>query len=267
MFLKNIDLTKALDAVVYRAKFNNKLCDVKMILSSVEFGFSQLMCTQSGWSEKAIMWNKSTDDSLAQPLCKDHSNLIYSPSKDRHDFEAELRNDSSALFSLQRLIVVVQEQMEYLISENSNKEMVEYSKIKEKLEKEYEDLKNTLNVMNVKAKQITTKETKTSKALKYEDLTFVIPNSNKWIKSIQELLKLMFEANMKSEIESKLKAILNWSSRIDQYNEESKSSSVYSVPDEIYDKELELCKIPIQTLKKSEGAREESSNFGKSCDY
>ena len=55
MFLKSIDLTKALDAVVYRAKIDNKLCDVKMILSSVEYGFSQLLCTQSDCSEKAIM--------------------------------------------------------------------------------------------------------------------------------------------------------------------------------------------------------------------
>ena len=55
---------------------------------------------------------------------------------------------------------------------------------------------------------------------------------------------------MKPEITSKLKAILNWSAGIDQYKEESKSSSVYSVPEEIYGKEFELCKIPTQTLKK-----------------
>ena len=55
MFLKKIDLIMALDAIVYRAKIDNKLCDVKMILSSVEYGFRLLMCTQSDCSENAIM--------------------------------------------------------------------------------------------------------------------------------------------------------------------------------------------------------------------
>ena len=142
--------------------------------------------------------------------------------------------------------------------------MVSYSNIKEKLEEEYGDLKNTLNDMTVKAKQITAKK-KRSKAPKYEPLSFVMPDSNKWIQSILGLLRLMLEANMKSEIDSKLKAILNWSAGIDQYKEETKSSSVYSIPDEIYGKEFELCKIPTQTLKKSEGSAKESSQTSKSC--
>ena len=266
IFLKNIDLTKALDAVVYRAKIDNKLCDVKMILSSVEYGFNQLLCTQSDCSAKAIMWHKLSNDTPAELYCEEHSNLVDPSSKGQHYFESELKKDRSALKSLERLLVVVQEQMEYLISENINKDMIAYSNIKEMLEVEYGDLKNILNDMTVKAKLIATKKTKTSKFPKYEPLSFVMPDSNKWIQSILNFLRLMFEANMKSEIDSKLKAILNWSAGIEKYKEESKSSSVYSVPDEIYGKEFELCKIPTQTLKKSEGAREESSNFGKSCD-
>ena len=199
MFLKNIDLTKALDAVVYRAKIDNKLCDVKMILSSVEYGFSQLFCTQPDCSEKAIMWHKSSNDTPAGLYCKEHSNLVDPSSEGQHDFDGELRKDRSTLMSLERLLVVVQEQMEYLISENFNKDMVAYSNIKEKLEEEYEDLKNTLNDMTVKAKQITTNKTKTSKAPKYEPLSFVMPDSNKWIKSILELLRLIFEATQNSK--------------------------------------------------------------------
>ena len=267
MFLKSIDLTKALDAIVYRAKIDNKLCDVKMILSSVEYGFNQLMCTQSDCSENAIMWHKRINDTPAELYCEEHSNLVDPSSEGQHYFDSELKKDRSALKFLERLLVVVQEQMEYLISEIANKDMIAYSNIKEKFEEEYGDLKNTLNDMTVKAKQITTKKTETSKAPKYEPLSFVMSDSDKWIKSILRLLRLIFEANMKSEIESKLKSILNWSAGIDQYKEESKSRSVYSVPDEIYGKEFELWKIPTQTLKKSEGAREESSNFGKSCDY
>ena len=108
--------------------------------------------------------------------CEEHSNLVGPSSEGQHDFDDELKRDKSALKSLERLLVVVQEQMEYLTSENDNKDMVAYSNIKEKLEEEYVDLKNTLNDMTVKAKQITTK---TSKAPKYEPLSFVMPDSDK----------------------------------------------------------------------------------------
>ena len=250
MFLKSIDLIKALDAVVYSAKINNKLWDVKMILSSVEYGFNQLICTQSDCSEKAIMWHKHSIDTPAKLYCEEHSNFVDPSSEGQHYFDGELKKDRKALKSLERLLIVIQEQMEYLMSENSNKDMIAYSNINEKFEEEYEDLKNTLNDMTVKAKQITTNKTKTSCTPKYEPLSFVMPYSEKWIQSILGLLRLMFEANMKYETDLKLKAILNWSAGIDQYKEESKSSSVYSVPDEIYGKEFELCKIPTQTLKK-----------------
>ena len=250
MFLKKIDLIKALDAVVYHAKIDNKLWDVKMIISSVEYGFSQLICSQSDCPEKAIMWHKRSNDTPAVLYCEEHSNLVDPLSENQHYFDGELKKDKKTLNSLERLLVVVQEQMEYLISENANKDMVAYNNITEKLEEEYEDLKNTFNDMTVKAKQITTNKTKASKAPKYEPLSFVMPDAEKWIQNILLILRLIFEANMKSEIDSKLKAILNWSAGIDQYKEESKSSSVYSIPDEIYGQEFELCKIPTQTLKK-----------------
>ena len=154
MFLKNIDLIKALDAIVYRAKIDNKLCDVKMILLSVEYGFSQLLCTQSACSEKAKMWHKHSNDIPAELYCEEHLHLVDPSSEGQQYLNSELNKDRSALKSLERLLVVVQEQMEYLISENANKDMVTYRKIKKKLEEEYGDLKNTLKDMTVKAKQI-----------------------------------------------------------------------------------------------------------------
>ena len=51
MFLENIDIVKALDAIVYEVKINNELWDVKMIMPCIEYGFSQLSCGQSGWSK------------------------------------------------------------------------------------------------------------------------------------------------------------------------------------------------------------------------
>ena len=113
-----------------------------------------------------------------------------------------------------------------------------------------ENLKNTLNDMTVNAKQIVAKKTITNKPPQYEPLSFVKSDYKKWKQSIFEILRLIFEANLKDEIESKLKTILNWSAGIEKYKEESKSSLICSVPDKIYGREFELWKIPTQTLKK-----------------
>ena len=103
MFLKKIDLIKAFDAVVYRAKFDNKLCDVKMILSSVEYGFNKLMCIQSDCSEKAIMWYKRKNDTPAELYCEEHSNLVDPSREGQHYFDSELKKDRKSLKSLERL--------------------------------------------------------------------------------------------------------------------------------------------------------------------
>ena len=76
-------------------------------------------------------------------------------------------------------------------------------------------------------------------------------------------MRLIFEASVKPEIEAKLKAILNWSAGIEQCKEESKSNSVYSVPNEIYGKEFELCKVPTQALKKVKELEERAQLWQK----
>ena len=139
--------------------------------------------------------------------------------------------------------------MEYLKADNPNKDMVAYSNIEERLFKEYENLKNTLSGMSLKANQIINKEV-TERTPRYEHFTFVKLDSESWVKSIHEILRLIFEVNLQLEIDAKLKTILKWSAGIDQWEEEVKSNLVYSVPEEIYGEDIELCKIPTQTLKK-----------------
>ena len=85
--------------------------------------------------------------------------------------------------------------------------------------------------------------------LRYEPLSYIKIYSDKWVESISQILKFIFEANMKSEIELKLKTILNWSGILNQNKEEAKQSQVNPVQKEIYGKTLELWKIPTQTLK------------------
>ena len=150
-----------------------------------------------------------------------------------------------------------------MINGDTNKDMIAYNNIKAKLDEEYTNLKNTLNDMTVKAEQIVAKKANTDKPPKFELFSFVKSDSEKWRQNIIEVLKLIYEVNLKSEIETKLNIILNWSAGIEQYKEESKSSSVYSVPDKIYEKELKLCKIPTQTLKKLKELENRIQNIAK----
>ena len=121
--------------------------------------------------------------------------------------------------------------------------------------------------ITIKAKNIAPNKTKNGKSLSYESLTFVKSDSEKWVQSIEKLLRLIFEINMKYEIEERIKAILNWSAGIDEYEEEVKSSLFYTVPDKVYGKNFDLCKIPTQSLKKIEELekRIQILNFGKNC--
>ena len=46
MFLEDIDLLKILDATVYKTKITNESYDISKIITSINFGFSNLMCTK-----------------------------------------------------------------------------------------------------------------------------------------------------------------------------------------------------------------------------
>ena len=163
MLLKDIDLTMALDAIFYRAKIDNKFCNVKTIISNVKDGFSQLKCTQSGCSEKVAMWHKLSNDIPAKLYCEEHSNLVALQSESRHYFDNELKDNWRILTYIERLLVVVQEQMECLISENANNDTTEYREIKANIDEGYWNLKNILRDMTVKAEKIIAKEAKTDK--------------------------------------------------------------------------------------------------------
>ena len=109
---------------------------------------------------------------------------------------------------------------------------------------------NNLRDLTFNAEQISGKNTKNDKGTRYEPLLFVQLNSEKWIEGWIEILRLIYEVNMKNEIDAKLKTISNWSAGIEHWEEKNKSNSNYSVPDEIYGEYFELCKIPTLTLKK-----------------
>ena len=180
MFMKKIDLVKALDAIVYRVKITNQLCNVKEIIVNLEHGYNKLTCTQHECSDKAIAGLKINEDSPAELYCKTHSSSVDPLSEGYRDLNSELKKSKFTLKSLERLLVVVEEQMEYLRSKEINKDIATYNKVKEQLDEVYNGLSGILNEMMMKAKRIIMKQGKISKGSKYDDLSFVKSDYEKW---------------------------------------------------------------------------------------
>ena len=169
------------------------------------------------------------------------------------------------LRSLERLLIVLQEQMEYLKNSDTDKDMDTQKLIKDEYDKEFYILKNSLLDLTVKAKKIIVAEEKGEKTSKYESLSFVKQDCEKCKKSILQILRFIYEINMKTEIDAKLNTILNWSEGIDQIDEENKSNFNNTVPKEIYGKKVKLCKIPIQTLNKVKELEERVHKLAKAA--
>ena len=100
MFLKEIDLIRILDATVYNAKIDNKLCDVKMIISNIRKGCDSLKCTQVDCIQKAVMLHKLSKDTPAELYCEEHSNLVDPLKEGLHNFDAELKKKIYLFWSL-----------------------------------------------------------------------------------------------------------------------------------------------------------------------
>ena len=146
------------------------------------------------------------------------------------------------------MLVVVQEQIQYVRNEDIDRDMVTYNKVKNQIDEEYSSLKSTLTDLTIKAQKIISEDR--SKAFKYESISFVSLYYEKCVSIILKLFRIIFEVNMKPEIESKLKIILKWSKGINIFKEEAKLDQSYIIPNDIYEQDIELCKIPTQTLKK-----------------
>ena len=163
------------------------------------------------------------------------------------------------------MLIVYQEQMEWVKSPESRIDMKIFNKFKGQLDEECDNLTSILSDMTVKAKQIINEEENTNKALKYEQVSFAESDSERCRKSILQVLRIISEINMKPEIDSKLNMFLNWSENINEIDEfDDLDSSIFN---KIYGKTFELCKIPTQTLEKMKLLEKKSSNFSKDSDH
>ena len=250
MFLDKFNLLKTLDAIVYKAKIDNKICNFNKIIEGIKLGYDKLKCTQPKWNKKAVMYLKADEDGLADLFCQKHSKSVDPFIEGQHELNSELNKHIKILKSLENMFIVFQEQMEWVKSPESRKNTDIFNKFKTQLDEECDSLINILSDMTVKAKKIISEEENTNKAQKYELVSFIKSDSERCRKSILQVLRIISEINMKSEIESKLNMLLNWSENINEIYEEEKEDLDYSISSNIYGKTFNLCKIPTQNLEK-----------------
>ena len=191
---------------------------------------------------------KVEEDDIAELFCQKDLKKVDPFSEDQYELNSELNKHIKILKSLENMLIVYQEQMEWVKSPESRIDIKIFNKSKGQLDEECDNLKRILSDMTVKAKQIISEEGNTNKAHKYELVSFAKSDSERCQKSILQVLRIISEINMKPEIESKLNMFLNWSENINEIYEFDDLDS--SISNKIYGKTFELCKIPTQTLEK-----------------
>ena len=112
-----------------------------------------------------------------QIFCESHANPTEHPTKP-HTFESELSVSKVSLYSIEKLLVIVQEQLCLVKSENTEKDLTLYRRSEDELDSQFDELKLTLKNMKERVKHIfknvnTSNGTNTMQKIKYESLSFI----------------------------------------------------------------------------------------------
>ena len=135
-----------------------------------------MKCSQSECCNKAIAVSKVKSDTPAQLYCDIHAESIDLSSEELHILETELKEAIGALESMERMLLILQEQMEYMRCKDIDLDKIALERVEGQIVDEYKSLTSNLNEMMVKAKQSTIDGSK-SQALRYESFSFVKPDS------------------------------------------------------------------------------------------
>ena len=157
----------------------------------------------------------------------------------KYSFEDLLFNEKLILNYLEKLLIVVQEQMGYMESDNFKLDQMEYSLDKEDIHIEFKSLTNKLNVMTEMSETIIYNKKGDEKVVDIGYLHRFKDFSEDCVQAVVRLLNLCNEINLKPKVESKVKTILNLNKTLSK-NENKNINIIDSVPNEIYGQEIEL---------------------------
>ena len=235
-----------MSSIFIPTKFDNKLCDFKKIKENIQIGFENLKCTQQNCNETATIYIKDSIDNPAILYWKDHSYKVRD-SENELSLNRLLSNQISNLNYLERLLIVLQYEMEYLESILFKFDQQESKSYKEKIKNEKDNITNDLNKMAVMSETIICNKKGDEKSVDLTNLHRFKDYSKHWVRTVFEILKLIYEINLKLKVESEVNMILNLNEELSQ-SENEKNNKYILIPDETYGEEIDLWKVPTQRL-------------------
>ena len=245
--MENIDLCQALKGTIFKTKFN-KLWDIKKIIRDIEAGFTSLMCDHCN-KQASFTWggNQETPYKL---YCEGHFEVFGSHFLSPINLKNNLRYYTIVLNELERLLIHLQEKIEYFNIDSDKKNPDLYQKVKGLIEDNFGELNTLLESLSSKCFRVNLLNTKTissNNKMKYENLTFIKDDCDKCRNTIFNILSMIPEVCVKIESDSLIQVIIDSNGGV-SLEEETKENLTSSVPDDIYEKEYHLVHIPTQSL-------------------
>ena len=106
---QDIDFSKMLDSIIYTAEIDNKLSKLKKVITNIQTGFKNLICTQDSCIEKATFYFQIDKDTPAKIYWDNHSNEIDPLRNKLSRLDKKLNKQILNLNYLERLLILVQE--------------------------------------------------------------------------------------------------------------------------------------------------------------
>ena len=248
--MEDFDLINALDAKVYKLDTTNLNININDLIVKINNGFSKLICTQPECNQKAIMYIKNLGDTSTKVYWEEHTKLYENNSNHFQNLEDELKRNILILKNLEKKLIILEVQMEYIRDKDAGKYYSKYDELIEEIFKEYKSREETLSKIIQKAELINKLDIMINKDEQYESLLFVEQDSNKWEEHVLSILNMICDIRMNTETNQLLYNILELDKRAKKSEKEPKKYELNYIPEELYEKTFELCRFPTQVVDK-----------------
>ena len=153
--MKNISFCQTLKATIVDT-YLEKLWDIKLIIKNINAGFDHLKCDYQ-CDEQAKFASEWIQEATYKLYCKKHFDVHGSLSKPPTNLKQSKKYNQKLLKELEKLLIYVQERIDYFHIEKDKKDSELYEKDKEKIDEKFGQLKHLLNTMTFRCKEIKSK--------------------------------------------------------------------------------------------------------------